>query len=176
MINLLPDKEKSAIQDARVNIALTKTIIIMSFSIIILAIFCASTYVSLNNTKKTAEDKVKISETSQDSQVDNIGLTIANTQSILRRQINYSDVIMSLGQSLPSGVTIDRLILTENSINSPISVDLQSNSTQIIPVLIDQLQKSPLFSDVLVNKPIPNTEKSGFLIPCTMKINKGISL
>lgn len=137
MINLLPDKDKIEIDAARTNVILVKLIIFLSVAMIFLAIFCASTYLSLNTRKQDAENRIKGGETS--GSADDIGTVIANTQTIFSRQVSYSDLIMNIGASFPNGASMSVLALNQNILNQPFDIELKSNSNIMIPTITNNL-------------------------------------
>ncbi len=163
MINLLPDKEKDDIDAARVNVVLVKLIIFLSIAIIFLAIFCASTYLSLNSKKQADENDLKVGETS--GSTDNIGTIIANTQTIFNRQLNYSDLIMDIGASLPNGASMSVLSLNQDALNSPFEIEIMSNSNMMIPMITNNLiARNLLTINSGPDKITQISDKSGYIV------------
>jgi hypothetical protein len=162
MINLLPDKEKSEIDAGRINVVLVKLIIFLSIAIIFLAIFCASTYISLNTAKQEAENKIKNGETS--SSVDDIGTVIATTQTILNNQLNYSSIIMDIGASFPNGASMSNLSLNQSMLTQPFEIELKSNSNMMIAMITNNLVGRSLLDINSSPKITQTADQSGYII------------
>jgi hypothetical protein len=168
MINLLPDVEKNDIDAARLNVILVKLIIFLSIAMIFLAIFCASTYLSLNSRKQAYENEIKAGETS--SSTDDIGTVIANTQTIFSRQVSYSDLITDIGASFPNGASMSVLSLNQNIINQPFEVELKSTSNMMIPIITNNLiAKNLLTISSNPTKITQAADKSGYIIRYSLK-------
>lgn len=174
MINLLPDKEKNDIDAGRVNVILVKLIIFLSIAMIFLAVFCASTYLSLNAKKQADENYIKSGETS--SSTDDIGTVIANTETIFNRQIAYSDIIMNIGASLPNGASMSILALDQSMLNQPFEIELKSTSNMMIPMITNNLiVRNLLTINSNPSKITQASDKSGYIVRYTLqKGNNGI--
>ena len=168
MINLLPDTEKNDIDAARVNVILVKLIIFLSIAMIFLAIFCASTYLSLNSKKQADENAIKVGETS--GSTDDIGTVIANTQTIFNRQLAYSDLIMDIGASLPNGASTSVMALNQNALNKPFEIEIKSNSNMMIPMITNNLIARNLLTISSNPTKITQTaDKSGYIVRYTLQ-------
>lgn len=176
MINLLPDQEKTEINAARTNVILIKLIVLISAAMIFLSIFCASTYTSLNSTKKVAENTIKAANANQINGPYEIGAIIATTESIFSRQINYSDVIMTIGSNLPNGVSANVLSLNENILSKPFYIELKSNSNIKIRSATTNLQNSSMFSNSNFNNQVTPITDQGYIVKYTLQINKALNL
>jgi len=179
MINLLPKTEKNEIHAARTNIVLFNYIIFLVIAIVFLVITCVSLYFLLNDVKKSAEtqanDRISNSQGSKGNQIGTVGETIASAQTILNRQINYSDVITSIGSALPYGVIVDKISLSENLLNEQLEVEFWAKSARVAPELIANLQKITIFFGIESQQPILSTGNSPdypVLITCKMMINR----
>jgi len=133
--------------------------------------------------KEVAEDSIEIkSSTSlykEGTQTGDIGSIIATAESILSRQMPYSDIIMSIGSSLPFGVIVDKISFNESSISGDVEIEFRAKSANVTPELIAGLQKSPMFSNVTAQPAILSTGNSPdypVLITCVLSINKDGSL
>jgi hypothetical protein len=179
MINLLPKDEKNEIHAARTNIVLFNYIILLIIAIMFLIITCTSLYFLLNDIKKSAETQVDIKisnlQGSKNNQIGTVGEVIASAQAILNRQINYSEVITSVGSILPYGVIVDKISLSEDLLNEQLEIEFWAKSARVAPELIANLQKITIFSDIVSQQPILSTGNSPdypVLITCKMMINR----
>jgi hypothetical protein len=171
MINLLPDKDKDNIDAARINVVLVKLIIFLSIAIIFLAIFCASTYLSLNSKKQADENSIKTGETS--SSTDDIGTVIANTQTIFSRQLSYSKLIMDIGASFPNGASMSVLALNQDILNQPFEVEIKSNSNMMIPMITNNLiVRNLLTINSNPDKITQTADQSGYIVRYKLQIRK----
>lgn len=183
MINLLPNKTKKEIHAARTNIVLIDYVVFLIVAIIFLVITFASIYFQLNSMKNTAEETIKNATTNnsfydQNNQTGDIGAVIATAQSILTRRISYSDIVIGIGTSLPFGSIVNKISLTESLLNTPLRVDFRAKSTSIVPELLANLQKIPIFNDVQCQPAISASDLPDYpiLISCNLMINRAVSL
>lgn len=175
MINLLPKNAKNEINAARLNIVLVNYFIFLILAITFLAISCTSIYLLLNDMKKTANDSLAINQiaSSKVSMNGDIGATIATAQSILNRKINYSDVVISIGQSLPYGVVVDKISLNDSLLYSPLTIEFRAKSARVTSELLANLNKQSMFANISAKPSIVSTGNSPdypVLITCTMNI------
>ena len=185
MINLLPVDEKKEIKAARANIVLINYIFFLSVAIMFLAITCVASYFLLTNMKKSAENTIKNDQSSLGSfstnngQVNDIGAVILTAQTILGRHIPYSDILISIGSSLPYGAIVDKISLNVGLLNSPLTVEFHIKSSGIASELIANLKKSPMFSNVSAQPAIVspgNSPDYPVMVTCELTIIRTASL
>jgi Tfp pilus assembly protein PilN len=168
MINLLPNGTKQQIRAARTNAILLNYIIFLGLAIIFLALACAATYLILTNEKNSATNQPK---TTQSSQTDNQ----STAKDILDQQISYSNIITGIAAALPSGVILDKLSLSNNSFNMPLTLQFYARSTDDAAKLKDNF-KSTLFSNPSIQSTLTDSNgPSGYpnKITISVTINKG---
>lgn len=183
MINLLPVDEKKEIKAARTNIVLVNYIFFLSVAIVFLAITCMGSYFLLTNMKKSAEATISSQPTgsfsTNNGQVSDIRSVILTAQSILSRRIPYSDILISIGSSLPYGAIADKISLNEGLLNSPLTVEFHIKSSSIASELIANLKKSPMFSNVSAQPAIVspgNSPDYPVMVTCELTIIRTASL
>jgi hypothetical protein len=178
MINLLPNQDKQEIQAARTNIILVNYIIFVVIAIMFLAVSYISTYSLLDSIKKSSENSIRNSNSTNSSL--NVGVSIATAKGIFNRQLPYSDIIMGIGKSLPFGVEVDRISLNnDNLLTSPLQIDFRAISLRATPELVANLQKSPMFYEPSCRPAIlseGNSPNYPVLIPCTMQVHRKANL
>jgi len=129
--------------------------------------------------KSTAENTIKNNANKlaiAGNQTGDIGSTIAIAETILNRQISYSNIITEIGSKLPYGVVLDKLELNESITVSPLKLEFRAKSTSVTPELIKNLETSQLFSKIDAQAPISSTGNSPdypILINCSITIKQG---
>lgn len=154
MINLLPDNSKKQICSARMNVNLISYIITLCSAIIFLSLICFVSYLILADSKSTAERIITNNQSTSttinsplDSQINTMNANFSIAKNIFNKQISYSNIIISLGSVMPSGIVIDSLSLDSNTINSAITIKARSKSSENITTLKSNLQSSTIFSN-----------------------------
>ncbi|MEI7689531.1 MAG: hypothetical protein WCI79_01020 [Candidatus Saccharibacteria bacterium] len=183
MINLLPNSEKREIHAARTNVVLIDYIVFLAIAIVFLALACLTAYFILNDIRTRSETTIKSIEANQSLmsgvQTGDVGVTIATAESILARQISYSNIITDIGSRLPYGVVVDKISLNESLLNAPLEVEFRGRATSVAPELIANLQKSTIFSSPTCKLPILSAGNSAdypVLITCELPIVKGANI
>jgi hypothetical protein len=154
MINLLPDDTKRDIRAARMNVVLLRYVLFTSSMLILLIGFCLLFYVILhatqskavttnedNNAKAASLSKVR---TSADEYKNN--LTIAGK--ILDNGVNYTSVIFTIAQLLPSGVVLDGVNLSAADFGQQTSFSAHAKTYDKAKELKQNFQNSKLFTNV----------------------------
>jgi len=154
MINLLPDSSKKQIRSARMNVNLISYIITLCFAVIFLSLVCFISYLILNDSKTAAEKIITNNQSTSsainsplDSQIGTMNTNFSVAKNIFGKQISYSNIIMSLGSVMPSGVVIDSLSFDSNTISSSITIKARAKSSENVTTLKSNLQSSTLFSN-----------------------------
>lgn len=185
MINLLPDNTKRQLRAARTNSSLIKYIMFLILSVIFLASVSAGSYLILNNSKTAAEKNIASSQTKSGSylsvlnQANAISQNILQAKGILDKQISYSDIIIGLAKTLPEGVIINTLSLSDSTIGTPITIKALGKTSDDSTLLKTNMQKSTQFSNYnlkSVSTDPNDTTGHPILISFEITINKGVSL
>lgn len=182
MINLLPPTSKQQLKAARANIVLINYLLLMGFAVVFLAAACFVSYLFLVDTKTTAENLIKNNQSIKSTNTSSINnstlmnIEFTNAKSIIDQQVTYSDIILSIGTSLPEGVVIDSLSLNSNSFGSPITIKAHARSYDDTAVLKTNFQSSSQFSNFSMGSQIMNQNSiSGYPVEFSFEItvNRG---
>jgi cell division protein FtsB len=121
MISLLPYDAKKDIRSARVNVILTRYIVVTLLAFGFLALLLAGSYVVLAQTRSSAQQVIDAGETkaavysSTQADVDQLSDNLAETKSILNKEVRYSKVLIGIGQQMPAGTVLEEITLDSNS-------------------------------------------------------------
>jgi Tfp pilus assembly protein PilN len=183
MINLLPDEIKRQIRAGHTNANLVKYMIILGIALLFLAGIAAGAYASLTNSDDSAQSLINASNvkagvySSVQAQATALTSSLANAKAVLDKQVSYSKVLIGIAQVLPTGVIIDSLTLNDTTLGTPITLQAYAKTTADALALKQQLQNSPLFSNVSFQTILPTgSTASGDGYPVgvsfTLTINK----
>lgn len=186
MINLLPYDMKKELRAARVNNVLLRYSIVLLASGLFLGLLGTGIYLYIGMTKTSIEDIASSagagssSSSDVEAQVLNLQQQVSGAKTIVDSGIKYSKVLIAFGQSLPEGVVIEKLNLTDSDFNKPINLDLWATNTQAAGKINAGLSGSQLFSGVTVGAPAtsPNPPLSNYPVNAkvTITINKEAAL
>lgn len=153
MINLLPIEIKRQIRAGRTNTALIRYIVFLGISVAFLISACFMSYLILTSSKTAAEKLITINQSKNSStsvitgQANSIIASLTTAKDILDQQTNYSDIITGIGAVLPSGIILDSLSLTNDTIGMPITLRAHARTTDDVASLKTNFQQSRLFSN-----------------------------
>lgn len=180
MINLLPYDIKTQLKAARTNVLLIRYILFTIVAIAFLVVVCGGVYMIMDNSKKAAEQVITNKELqipAEDLSVENeaavLRANLANSRSILDREIRYSNVIIAIAKVLPSGVILENMTLSENTFNAPVNLKLLARDNNSALKIKDNFQSSPLFSNFTLNSLNQQGGIDGY--PVTAEISVNIS-
>lgn len=155
MINLMPDESKRQLRAARANVLLLRYLFILMAAAGFLAFAIAGAYYLLGQTQSSAKELIAASDTEAGAysetknQVDQLSAQLSEARGILNSEIAYSNVLVNIGQLLPSGTVIDSIDLNESSFNgTPVSMTIYGTSTDAVVSARDRFQRSSFFSSV----------------------------
>lgn len=183
MINLLPEDTKKQIRSARANTILFSCLIILFIAVAFLILACSSTYLLLNSVKADSEKAVTEASSGTtlyaqfNSQADIIRSNLLTARGILDQQISYSDIITKIATALPSGIILDSLSISKNTLGTPITLQLYANSTDNISKIKDGFQSPPFSNYNLQETKTDSGGPNGYTtkIAITVTIDKGIA-
>lgn len=158
MINLMPYDTKKEIRSARVNVILSRYIIVILLAFGFLVLLLAGSYIVLAQTKESAQRLIDANGnktsaySSTQSQITALNNTLSQSQSVLSQDISYSNTLMNIGQQMPEGTVIDSLSLNTASFNgTPITFKAYAKTTDAMTALKNRFQSSPTFQNVKVD-------------------------
>lgn len=183
MINLLPNETQKQLRAARSNVKLINYILFSILAVIFLTIACFVTYLYLNNIDTTFKEANEVANqpTGQyaliKNQIDNTNTTITSSKNALNQQISYSNIITSIGSSLPEGVILDALSLNnESSFNNPIILRFKSTSADKKTAIEESLKKLPIFSTFTISTTENSNDQSyPIIFSANVTMNKVIN-
>jgi hypothetical protein len=184
MINLLPDKIKKQIRAARTNIELVKYLSFLGFAVAFLALACSVTYIFLESSKNANEkstdsgQSATISPLSVKGQAEVISTNLSTAKSILDKQVVYSDVIMGIATTLPTGVILDRISLNDSTFGTPITLTAYARSADSVTTIKENFDKSQQFTNYSLVSNAPDSTYSAdypIKISFSITINKGLA-
>lgn len=155
MINLLPDNLKKELGAARTNVLLIRYMGVIFLAFAFLAFIIFGSYYLLGQTKSSYQELVDANDTKAEvysatkAEVNKLSADLAETKSILDQEIQYSNVLVNIGQQMPSGTIIDSLQLDRSSFaDKPVTIKVYAKTTGDAVALRDRFQSSPHFSNV----------------------------
>lgn len=155
MINLMPDIAKQEIRAARLNVILARYIIVILFAFGFLMLLLGGSYVVLTQNKESAQRLVTTNDTKADvysstkAQVEALSSSLSQTKTILDQEILYSNVLMNIGQQMPTGTVLSSLALNAASFTgTPVTLKAYAKTTDDAVALREKFQSSPIFANV----------------------------
>jgi len=154
MINLLPPDHKRNIRAARANNLLIRYNFLLLGVLAFLLISIGVAYVFLSNAKASAEATIKENQAeavefaSVEEQAQLFRQNLSTAKQILDREVNYTDVILTLAHTLPAGVVLTNLNLDAATFGTETTLAAKAKSYEQAIALKDALSQSSLFSDV----------------------------
>ena len=155
MINLMPDDIKKEIRSARVNVILSRYIIVILIAFGFLVLLLAGSYLVLTQTKASAQQLIDANGTkasaysSTKAEVDSLSSSLSQTKTILDQEILYSNVLMNIGQQMPAGTVLSSISLDAASFTgSPVTLKAYAKTTDAAVALREKFQSSPIFRNV----------------------------
>lgn len=151
MINLLPPKNRLAIETAKKNTILRRYLELGVLAVCVLAVLIVGSYYFLElqdrNTQKTLDlNKQKLSqlEPVQD-EAKQLSLTINTIAALFSREIDFSTMLTKIGQLMPPNAVLTNLEVSSNTKDSPLNISAQVDTEEKAAVLRNNLEKSDLF-------------------------------
>jgi len=186
MINLLPDETKKQLRAARINVTLARYLIFLAFASGFLVLACGTSYLFLMNSRPSNTKPVSSTNQTETAAYDaakaqysTFTTSFSTAKTILDQQVSYSDIITSIGASLPTGVIIENLIIDGTKINSPITIQVKAKSADDAPKMKENFEKSTMFKSFSIQSvTTTQNDPSGYsvAISISLTINKGLSL
>jgi Tfp pilus assembly protein PilN len=179
MINLLPDENKKQLRAARSNTVLIKCLLWTLASATFLILICIATYFILNNTNNqggTINDNSALNASYDKAKIDleDIKSKISYAENVLNHQIPYSNIILGIASSLPNGVILEKLSLSDNIASNPtIILNARAKSIDSTAAMKDNFSKISLFSNYSQTVVSETTDSSAY--PVSLNINIDIN-
>ena len=178
MINLLPLDAKKQTRAARANVILLRYNVLAVVAFIFLSIVLGIAYFYLANTKKQAEDSIAINaskessyaKTKADAQV--FRTELADAKSILSEEITYAKAALNIARMLPEGTSLDKVSINKESFTKPLDLTVNIKGEDQAVKLINNFERSPLFSQVKKGKISIGSSKYPYVMNLTVMMSK----
>lgn len=154
MINLLPTEHKKQLRAARVNVLLRRYVIFEIVGIGLLAATIGATFFIMTMTKTNAEQEIadNTARASNYVEVDKKAAefrsNLATAKAILDKEVQYSNVILAISQTIPSGVILDVLNLDASTFGTSTSLSAKAKTYEDALRLKSSFERSDIFSNV----------------------------
>lgn len=154
MINLLSPHDKRELRAARRNIVLRRYTILVAMTLIaVIFVFGSGIFIAMRD-RMAAENELandrqqaeQYQETRQTAEQFEANLNIARR--ILADEISYSNLVIDIAKTLPSDAILTDLTLNPESFGTSTTLSARTTSYEAALTLRDNLEASPLFSDV----------------------------
>lgn len=186
MINLLADSHKAEIRAGRTNVIALRYIILTAAAIVILGAIVGIAFFTLGEGRRSAQANVEesIRNTNEFSSVTadatEFRTNLQTAKQILDKEVTYSGAILKIARAIPSGVVLDQLNLSPESIGQPIQINAKAKSREAALNLKTSFEREPaIFSDIYFNSITLADESSGeaeypVTVQLTLTINQGV--
>jgi len=154
MINLLPPDTKKQLRAARSNTLLLRYNLLLLATVIFLIACCVFVYIFLISSKANAEATVKendakvVSFAKVEKNAAEYRSNLATAKQILDKEVDYTDSILAIANTIPSGVVLDSITLDSKSFGTPSTFTARAKSYDAALNLKDSFQRSSIFSNV----------------------------
>lgn len=155
MINLLPVEYKAEIRAGRLNTMLVRYMVLMLGGMGLLAVLLIGTYFTINVSRVSAQQRVDENEQRETSYNDvkkeseAFRSDLATAKAILDNEVKYSSLIYKISSALPSGVVLDSLTVSAESLGTQATINASAKSYSAAVKLKNSFEKNDeLFSDV----------------------------
>lgn len=152
MINLLPPKNRIAIETAKRNTILRRYLELAVLGVCSLAFLIVGSYYYLQlqdkNTKKTLDlnnQKLSLLEPVQD-EAKQLTVTINTIAALFSREVDFSTMLTKIGQLMPPTSVLTNLEIDSSLKDSPLNISAQVDTEEKAAVLRNNLEKSELFN------------------------------
>lgn len=155
MINLLPTDIKQDIRAARMNVVLTRYMIVILLSAVFLGMVAWGSFFLLGQIHSSSERLIEANDTKAavysktKAQVDALSASLREAKGILDQEILYSNVLVNIAQQMPPNTVIDKISLDATSFSgTPLTLKVYAKSSADAIALRDKFQGSRFFSGV----------------------------
>ena len=177
MINLMPDHLKKEIHSARVNVILSRYIVVVLLAFAFLVLLLAGTYIVLTQTKMSAKQLIDANASKAavysdtKTQVDALSGRLSETKVLLDQEVLYSKVLINIGQQMPEGTVLSGITLDSASFaGTPITLKAYAKTTEAAVSLREKFQSSPIFTGVNFESVSDTDGISGYPVSVSMNL------
>lgn len=180
MINLLPLEEKRQIRAARSNVLLLRYTILTACSMAAIGLLVGASYLIMNVTKANAEATIANNAakantySSVQNQAQTFRANLLTAKTILDKEVNYTNVIIAIAQTLPPNIILDSLDLDAKTFGTPFVLSAKAKSYEDGLALKKALENSTVFSNISIQA-MSQTAGSTDGYPVDVKLNATIN-
>lgn len=165
MINLLPPKRLINMRIARTNTVLRRYIelVLVGICVLVAALFAARYFLtnhqrSVQTTLDESQKKVAALQQTQ-TDAEQLSVTINTIAGLLARNISFSDMLVKIGATMPTGTVLTGMQFSTEDTNAPFIVSADIESEERAAVLRNNLVSSDLFTDASIKSITRKTEE-----------------
>ena len=174
MINLLPPKDRQAIEVAKRNTILRRYLELAILGVLLLALLIVGSFYFLKiqekNTRKTLDlNNQKLNELIPvQEEAEKLSSSINTISSLINDDAKFSKMLVEIGQLMPANSVLSGLQISSVDKDAPLSITAQVNNEQTAAILRNNLVASDLFEKAEI-KTITKIgeESSGAIAPST---------
>jgi Tfp pilus assembly protein PilN len=156
MINLLPPETKKQIRAARMNVVLVNyCVLVCCTALALAAVFGVGFWADMND-QAVAQQTKDASVTAASAyaktrtQAEAFAKDLATAKTILASNVSFSQLILDIASTVPSGVILNNLSLGANAKNTPIDINGRARTSAAAVDLKNSLEESPIFENVSI--------------------------
>jgi hypothetical protein len=155
MINLISYDKKAEIKAGRQNVTFLNLLFITAAAIILVSVLLGVSFAALVTgrdaaTKRVEENQNKVASYNTDKErISKYVEQLSTTKSILDKEVNYSQILLAIGSSLPQDAIIQNLSIEPANFDNSLSMVVYSRTRDSMISVKNNMQKKPdIFSDV----------------------------
>lgn len=161
MLNLLPYSVRDELKLLRINTALIKIIIVLLSIGVFIGVYFVNMKIQINHIEQASMAQVN-QEVQQDSKRIEHERAVAEEAKIIQQDITSSSVIISqpsyyklltlFANSLPKGVIIKEISLSDQTLSSPVQIKMYATSSDAVSLLKESFARnSSVFTDLTID-------------------------
>jgi Tfp pilus assembly protein PilN len=171
MINLLPPETQRQIRAGRMNVTLSRYIVLISGTALLLAfVFAVGFWATLNDKQLADASKQETDKAAQQyantrKEAEGFAKDLSVAKTILGSNVSFSDLVLNIAGIIPTGVVLNNLSLgttqsASASANQPLDLSGRAVSYDRTIALKNSLEGSPIFENVVITN-VTQTDTSG---------------
>lgn len=155
MINLISYNKKAEIKAGRQNVTFLNLLFITVGSIVLVSILLGVAYAALVNGRDSASQRATASQkkidgySSQNAEITRYVSQLGIAKQVLSQQVNYSNIFLAIGSSLPKDAIVQELRIEPSNFDSSLSMTVYSRTKESMISVKKNMQAKPdIFADV----------------------------
>lgn len=153
MINLLPEDTKKELRAARANVLLLRYNFFSAATLALLLVACGVFFILLHNENNQAKatNEENASKSTQYNSVREQSVeyrkNLATAKKILDNEVNYTDTVFRIADTLPAGAVLDSISLTPADIGGQVTLTVHTKDYATASALKTSFSDSEYFSN-----------------------------